>query len=133
MLIVAEQLKAVGMNVDVQVNDWTTNASLQQGTGDWNLSTTARTDHIPGPQWRAVLYTSAIVGNEALDKAYSEFFMAPTLEARRASWLTIQKEVLGGAYLIKIADTGRLSGYSKKLQGQNDYAGVLQLWDLWLD
>ena len=27
-----------------------------------------------------------IVGNEALDKAYGEFFMAPTLEARRASW-----------------------------------------------
>ena len=137
MLIVAEQLKAAGMTVDVQITDWTTNAShMQQGTGDWNLSTTAfGPDHILGPQqWRPMVYTFPhIVGNEALDKAYSEFFMAPTLEARRASWLTIQKEVLGGAYLIKIADTGRLSGYSKKLQGQNDYAGVLQLWDLWLD
>jgi peptide/nickel transport system substrate-binding protein len=137
MLIVAEQLKAVGMNVDVQVTDWTTNAShMQQGTGDWNLSTTAfGPDHILGPQqWRPVLYTFPhIVGNETLDKAYSEFFAAPTLEARRASWLTIQQEVLGGAYLIKIADTGRLSGYSRKLQGQNEYAGILQLWDLWLD
>ena len=35
--------------------------------------------------------------------------------------------------MIKIADTGRLSGYSKKLQGRNEYAGVLQLWDLWLE
>jgi peptide/nickel transport system substrate-binding protein len=137
MLIVAEQLKAAGINVDVQVTDWTTNAShMQQGTGDWNLSTTAfGPDHILGPQqWRSVLYTFPhIVGNEALDKAYGEFFRASTLEARRAAWLTIQQQVLGGAYLIKIADTGRLSGYNRKLQGQNDYAGILQLWDLWLD
>jgi peptide/nickel transport system substrate-binding protein len=137
MLIVAEQLKAVGITVDVEVTDWTTNAShMQQGTGDWNLSTTAfGPDHILGPQqWRPVLYTFPhITGNAALDKAYDEFFAAPTLAARRASWLTIQQQVLGGAYLIKIADTGRLSGYSQKLHGQNDYAGTLQLWDLWLD
>jgi peptide/nickel transport system substrate-binding protein len=137
MLVVAEQLKAAGMNIDVQVTDWTTNAShMQQGTGDWNLSTTAfGPDHILGPQqWRPMLYTFPhITGNEALDKAYGEFFVAPTLEERRAAWLKIQQQVLGGAYLIKIADTGRLSGYSKKLHGQSDYAGVLQLWDLWLE
>jgi peptide/nickel transport system substrate-binding protein len=137
MLIVAEQLKEAGFNVEVRVTDWTTNAShMQQGTGDWNLSTTAfGPDHVLGPQqWRAVLYTFPhITGNDALDKAYVEFFKGGTLEARRAAWLKIQQEVLGGAYLIKIADTGRLSGYSRKLQGQNDYVGILQLWDLWLD
>jgi peptide/nickel transport system substrate-binding protein len=137
MLVVAEQLKEAGINVDVQVTDWTTNAShMQQGTGDWNLSTTAfGPDHILGPQqWRPMLYTFPhITGNDALDRAYSEFFAAPTLEERRTAWLKIQQQVLGGAYLIKIADTGRLSGYSKKLKGQNEYAGVLQLWDLWLD
>jgi len=137
MLIVAEQLKAAGFNVDVQVTDWTTNAShMQQGTGDWNLSTTAfGPDHVLGPQqWRPVLYAFPhIVGNDALDQDYAEFFKGGSLEARRASWLKIQQEVLGGAYLIKIADTGRLSGYAKKLHGQNDYVGILQLWDLWLE
>ena len=137
MLVVAEQLKAAGINVDVQVTDWTTNAAhMQQGTGDWNLSTTAfGPDHVLGPQqWRPMLYTFPhITGNDALDKAYSEFFAAPTLDQRRAAWLKIQQQVLGGAYLIKIADTGRLSGYAKKLKGQSDYAGVLQLWDLWLE
>ena len=121
MLVVAEQLKAAGINVDVQIIDWTTNAShMQQGTGDWNLSTTVfGPDHILGPQqWRPMIYTFPhINGNDALDNAYSEFFAAPTLEERRAAWLKIQQQVLGGAYLIKIADTGRLSGYSKKLQG----------------
>ena len=137
MLVVAEQLKAAGMNVDVEVTDWTTNAThMQQGTGDWNLSTTAfGPDHVLGPQqWRPMLYTFPhISGNKALDQAYDQFFSAPTLEERRAAWLKIQQQVLGGAYLIKIADTGRLSGYSKKLHGQSDYVGVLQLWDLWLE
>jgi peptide/nickel transport system substrate-binding protein len=137
MLVAAEQLKAAGMNIDVQVTDWTTNAAhMQQGTGNWNLSTTAfGPDHILGPQqWRPMLYTFPhITGNQALDTAYGQFFAAPTLEERRAAWLKIQQQVLGGAYLIKIADTGRPSGYARKLHGQRDYAGILQLWDTWLE
>src|SRR4030081_1202834 len=132
MLVVAEQLKEAGFNIDVQVTDWTTNAShMQQGTGEWNLSTTLfGPDHILGPQqWRPMIYAfPSIKGNAALDAAYQEVFSAPDLERRRASWLKIQQQVLGNAYMIKIADSGRLSGYSRKLRGQSDYAGILQLW-----
>ena len=137
MLVVAEQLKRAGMNVDVKVVDWTTNAShMQQGTGEWNLSTTLfGPDHILGPQhWRPMIYAfSNIKGNDALDAAYAEFFAEPSLEKRRASWLKIQQQVLGNAYMIKIADSGRLNGYARRLQGQSDYAGILQLWDLYLE
>src|SRR5258708_21822677 len=82
MLIVAEQLKAAGMTVDVQVTDWTTNAShMQQGTADSNLSTTAfGPDHILGPQqWRAMLYTfPPLAGNDPPPKAPSPLFPPPT-------------------------------------------------------
>ncbi len=136
MLVVAEQLKAAGANVDVRIVDWTTNAShMQQGTGDWNLSTTLfGPEHILGPQqWRPLIYAfSSIKGNDALDADYKDFFGEPDLAKRRDLWVKIQQQVLGGGYMIKIADTGRLSAYSKKLQGQSDYAGILQLWDLWL-
>lgn len=137
MLVVAEQLKAAGANVDVRVVDWTTNAShMQQGTGEWNLSTTLfGPEHILGPQqWRPLIYAFPnIKGNEALDADYKEFFAEPDLAKRRAIWVKIQQEVLGGGYMIKIADTGRLTGYAKKLKGQSDYVGILQLWDLWLE
>ena len=137
MLVVAEQLKAAGMNVDVKIVDWTTNAShMQQGTGEWNLSTTLfGPDHILGPQqWRPLIYAFPnIKGNEALDAAYAEFFAEPSLEKRRAAWLKIQQQVLGGGYMIKIADSGRLNGYARKLKGQSDYSGILQLWDLYLE
>jgi len=137
MLVVAEQLKRAGMNVDVKVVDWTTNAShMQQGTGEWNLSTTLfGPDHILGPQqWRPMIYSfPSIKGNDALDAAYAEFLAEPSLEKRRASWLKIQQQVLGNAYMIKIADSGRLNAYARKLQGQSDYVGILQLWDLYLE
>ena len=136
MLVVAEQLKAAGMNVDVRIVDWTTNAShMQQGSGEWNLSTTLfGPEHILGPQqWRPLIYAfSNIKGNDALDADYKAFFAEPDLNKRRDIWVKIQQEVLGGGYMIKIADTGRLSGYAKKLKGQSDYAGILQLWDIWL-
>ena len=137
MLVVAEQLKRAGMNVDVRVVDWTTNAAhMQQGTGEWNLSTTLfGPDHILGPQqWRPMIYAfPSIKGNDALDAAYASFFSAPQLDGRRAAWLKIQQEVLGNGYMIKIADSGRLGGYSRRLKGQSDYPGILQLWDLSLD
>lgn len=136
MLVVAEQLKAAGANVEVRIVDWTTNASnMQQGTGEWNLSTTLfGPEHILGPQqWRPLIYAFPhIKGNDALDADYKAFFAEPDLAKRRAIWVKIQREVLGGGYMIKIADTGRLTGYAKKLKGQSDYAGILQLWDLWL-
>jgi peptide/nickel transport system substrate-binding protein len=137
MLVVAEQLKRAGMNVDVKLVDWTTNAShMQQGTGEWNLSTTLfGPDHILGPQqWRPLIYAfSSIKGNDALDAAYAEFFAEPDLEKRRGSWLKIQQQVLGNAYMIKIADSGRMNAMSRKLKGISDYSGILQLWDLYLE
>ncbi len=39
--------------------------------------------------------------------------------------MKIQQEVLGGGYMIKIADTGRLIGYAKKLKGQSRLCGHL--------
>jgi peptide/nickel transport system substrate-binding protein len=136
MLVVAEQLKVIGMNVDVHIVDWTTNAShMQQGSGEWNLSTTLfGPEHILGPQqWRPLIYAFAnIKGDDALDAAYKSFFSEPDLDKRREMWVKIQDEVLGGGFFIKIADAGRLWAYAKKLQGQSDYPGILQLWDIWL-
>jgi peptide/nickel transport system substrate-binding protein len=91
-------------------------------------------EHILGPQqWRPLIYAfSNIKGDDALDSDYKAFFSEPDLAKRVAIWVKIQQEVLGGGYMIKLADQGRLMAYAKALKGQSDYAGILQLWDLWL-
>ena len=136
MLVVAEQLKAAGMNGRGQgrrLDD----QRIAHAAGHGRMEPVDHAfgpDHILGPQqWRPHdLRLPAHPGNEALDNAYEEFFSEPTSSAA-GRWLKIQQQVLGGAYMIKIADSGRLSGYSRKLKGQSDYAGILQLWDLYLE
>ena len=55
------------------------------------------------------------------------------MDKRSHDWMKIKQEVLGKAYMIKVSDAGRLAGYSKRLKGQSPYAGILQLWDLYLE
>jgi peptide/nickel transport system substrate-binding protein len=125
ILVLAEQLKAAGMNADVQVVDWTTNASnMQRGTGNWNVSTTGFCSQpLLGPQqWRVMVYTfPQVKGDAVLDAAYKKFLTSPALADRKAAWVDIEKRVLDQAYMIKVADLGGLRGYDDKVQGLTPY------------
>jgi len=121
ILVLAEQMKAAGMNVDVQVVDWTTNSNnMQRGTGNWNVSTTG---FGPGPllgpqQWRNQVYNFAqIKGDEALDSAYDKFFTTLDVAGRKQAWAAIQQDVFDKAYFIKIADYGFLSARKASVTG----------------
>jgi peptide/nickel transport system substrate-binding protein len=125
ILVLAEQLKAAGMNADVQIVDWTTNASnMQRGTGNWNVSTTGFCSQpLLGPQqWRVMVYTfPQVKGDTVLDGAYTKFMTSLELADRKAAWLDIEKRVLDQAYMIKVADLGGLRGYSDKVKGLTPY------------
>ena len=99
ILVLSELMKSAGMNVKVDVVDWTTNASnMQRGTGTWNVSTTSFCSNpLLGPQqWRTMFYTS-------LDDV-----------GRRTAWDTIEKQVLEQSYMIKIMDVGTINAINKK-------------------
>jgi peptide/nickel transport system substrate-binding protein len=125
ILVFAEELKAAGMNADVQIVDWTTNASnMQRGTGNWNVSTTGFCSQpLLGPQqWRVMVYTfPQVKGDAELDAAYGKFLTSPALADRKAAWVDIEKRVLDQAYMIKVADLGGLRGYNDKVQGLTPY------------
>ena len=60
-----EKLKAVGVNVEMRVTDWITNANaLQSGDGGWNVSMTGYCSQpLLGPQqWRPLIYTHTGLG-----------------------------------------------------------------------
>ena len=117
ILVLAEEMKAAGMNAKVDVVDWTTNASnMQRGTGVWNVSTTGFCSNpLLGPQqWRVMFYTFPHVqGDSVLDDAYSKFYGSLDFNDRKAAWDVIEKRVLEQAYMIKIADMGDLRAYNK--------------------
>jgi peptide/nickel transport system substrate-binding protein len=135
ILVLAEQLKAVGINAQVEVVDWTTNASnLQRGTGNWNVSTTGFCSQpLLGPQqWRVMVYTFPQVKNDTvLDTAYQSFFTSLDLQVRKAAWLDIEKRIYDQAYFIKVADLGVLRAYNAKVQDLTPYY-FIRYWDVWL-
>jgi peptide/nickel transport system substrate-binding protein len=117
ILVLSEEMKAAGMNVRVDVVDWTTNASnMQRGSGVWNVSTTGFCSNpLLGPQqWRVMFYTfPQVKGDAILDAAYDKFYTSLDIKARKEAWDVIENRVLEQAYMIKIADMGDLRAYSK--------------------
>lgn len=116
ILVLSEQMKEAGMNVAVDVTDWTTNASnMQRGTGTWNVSTTGYCSNpLVGPhQWRSMFYTFPQVKSDAvLDEAYAKFFASTAIESRKEAWAAIEKRVLEQAYMIKITDVGNVRAFN---------------------
>jgi peptide/nickel transport system substrate-binding protein len=118
ILILAEQMKAAGMNASVDVVDWTTNASnMQRGTGTWNVSTTGYCSNpLLGPQqWKVMFYTfPQVKGDTVLDEAYDRFYTSLDPKKRIAAWADIEKRVLDQAYMIKIGDIGTIRAFNNK-------------------
>lgn len=136
ILVLAEQLKAAGMKVKLDITDWTTNASnLQSGNGGWNVSTTSFCSNpILGPQqWQTMIYNFPhIADNKLLDDAYAKFYSSLELADRVAAWKDIEAEVLGGAYMIKVSDRGSNRALSDELKGFREF-NINLFWDMWLD
>lgn len=136
ILVLGEQLKAAGMNVRLDITDWTTNASnLQSGDGGWNVSTTSFCSNpLLGPQqWETMIYNFPhIENNQVLDDAFAKFYSSPELEDRVAAWKDIEAEVLGNAYMIKVSNRGSNRVISDDLKGRRDFYIDL-FWDMWLE
>lgn len=133
ILTLAEQLKAIGMNVDVQVLDWTTNSNnMQRGTGGWNVSTTGFCSQpLLGPQqWKPMIYNFAQIKNDtALDAAYAKFFDSPKLPDRQDAWKDAETHILNQAYFIKVSDLGQIRAYNRKVEGLLPYY-LVRFWDV---
>lgn len=134
ILVLSEQMKEAGMNVSVDVTDWTTNASnMQRGTGTWNTSTTGYCSNpLLGPQqWRSMFYTfPQVKDDKVLDAAYDQFYTSLDFEKRKAAWADIETRVMDQAYMIKIADMGNLRAFNnKKVDGFSSYY-LVRFWDV---
>ncbi len=139
MLVLEQQLKAIGMNVELQVTDWITNASrMQRQEPGWNISTTGYCSQpLLGPQqWRPLIYNMTALdraGEKEIDAAYARFFTSLDINARKAAWLEAETGIREKAYLIKLGDAGNVVAYrSSKVKGWKPWY-ALRNWDIWAE
>jgi peptide/nickel transport system substrate-binding protein len=137
MLVLEQAMKAAGMNVEMRVTDWITNANaLQSGEGGWNVSMTGYCSQpLLGPQqWRPLIYTHTGLTNlkdPDVDGPYNRFFTSFDINERKKAWLEAETAIRGKAYLVKISDAGRAVAISKKVGGWQPWYAHRN-WDLWL-
>lgn len=139
MLVLEQQLKAVGMNVEMQVTDWITNASrMQRQEPGWNISTTGYCSQpLLGPQqWRALIYNHTALdkaGDKDVDTPYGAFFTSLDQNDRKAAWLAAETGIRDKAYLIKLADAGGVFAYRvNKVKGWKPWY-AMRHWDMWVE
>jgi len=138
MLVLEQALKAVGVNVEMRVTDWITNAAaLTSGEGGWNISMTGYCSQpLLGPQqWRPLIYNHTGLGklnDPEVDGPYNRFFTSFNIEDRKKAWLEAETAIRSKAYLVKIADAGRAVSINKKVQGWTPWYAHRN-WDIWLN
>ncbi len=137
MLVLEQAMKAAGMNVEMRVTDWITNANaLTSGEGGWNVSMTGYCSQpLLGPQqWRPLIYTHTGLRNlndADVDAPYQRFLTSFDMAERKKAWLEAETAILGKAYLVKISDAGRAVAVSRRIGGWKGWYAHRN-WDIWL-
>jgi len=138
MLVLEQALKAVGVNVEMRVTDWITNANAFTASEiAWNISMTGYCSQpLLGPQqWRPLIYTHTGLRNlkdADVDVPYDRFFSSFDPAARKQAWLEAETAIQSKAYLVKIADAGRAVALRTRVKGWKPWY-ALRNWDLWLE
>lgn len=134
ILVLSEQLKEAGIDSEVHVIDWATNAAnMQSGSGNWNISSTqfCSNPNLGPQQWKFMVYNFPHVKNDGtLDAAYDKFYTSQDLADRKTAWNQIEKQVLDQAYMIKIADTGLIQALNKKRLPSFDDYYINRFWNV---
>ena len=132
MLVVAEQLKAAGINVKMEMVDWQTNvAHRSKGTGGWNLTTTGYGSFpLEGPQsYQSVFKQMAhIKDDKQLDEAFDRLIGSPQLEQRKQAWRDIETRMATQAYILVNGDRGMKMAASSRLQTLAPFYSI-RLWN----
>lgn len=133
-LVLSEQMKAAGMNVEISIVDWPANVSaLVDGAGHWNLTPGGYgAQPLVGPaSWIPVIRQHTQVGttDAVYEDLAAKLLNAPTLEERRALWEQIELHVDEQAYILPMGDRGLKVVSNNKLEGYKPYY-AMRFWNV---
>jgi len=134
-VVIAEQLKAVGINVEINQVDFPTVLNLRMQDTGWNGWTlTMGIEPYLGP----VAIVSTLTGkrphfvthDEELEALYQELITGETPEARKATFAKVQKRLYEYFGIIKLGDTGQMQASRANIEGFKTFR-FPRVYDIW--
>jgi len=136
-LVMAEQLKAIGLNITIQSMDWPAIVALRSRPAGWHL--------LPGRlgtgPWLGdpLLSIGSFIGptpgnhfkDEQLYALAKQMEDSTSPEARREAWFKAHERINDQALSLKIGDYGHSQILASKVQGFTPFR-TARLWNVWL-
>lgn len=133
----AEQLKKIGLNVNVKVTDWPTalaGTAKKEGWNAWPLM--FGIEPYEGPYNTVSFWwgdkARIQVNDPVIDSAYQRLTTSPALSERQKAFADFQKQMYDQAYVIKVGDVGIYQATRSNVQGYRPYR-IPRMWDVWLE
>lgn len=133
-LVVSEQLKAIGMNVEIEVVDWSTNlASMRNPEGQWNLIPMGF--GVPGgigalSYWRASAFQYGHPGDDPVYEDLSTRMLnEPDTAKRREIWGEFEKHLAENAYILMMGNRGMKVVSDDTLEGYKPFYSM-RFWNV---
>lgn len=135
-LVMAEQLKAIGMEVTIQSMDWPAIVSARArpagwhllpgrlGTGPWLGEPTLSIGGLVSPT------PSMHVRDDTLIALSREMENNPTAEGRLDAWLRAQERIADQVLMLKVGDYGHSQILSRRIQNFTPFR-TARLWNVW--
>lgn len=134
---IGEQLKKIGMKVNVRVVDWPTalaTSAKKEGWNAWPLM--MGIEPYEGPYNVASFFSGANarmqVQDPVIDAANAKLNSALKLDDRKAAFADFQKQMIEQAYAIKVGDVGIFQATRASVKGYKPYR-IPRMWDIWLE
>jgi peptide/nickel transport system substrate-binding protein len=134
---IGEQLKAIGIKVNVKVVDWPTALATSGKKEGWNAWTLMMgIEPYEGPYNVASFFSGPNarqqVQDPVLDAANTKLTNSLKLEDRKAAFADFQKQMMEQAWAIKVGDVGIYQATSAKVKGYKPYR-IPRMWDVWME
>ena len=136
-VVAGEQLKAIGMNVRINVVDWPTALASRAKPEGWNAWTLMMgIEPYEGPYGVAGFFVGdknfQFAQDEALENEYQILNTSLDLEARKQAFANIQKRLYEKFYAIKVGDVGIYQATRANVANYKPYR-IPRMWDVWFE
>jgi peptide/nickel transport system substrate-binding protein len=134
---IGEQLKKIGIKVNVKVVDWPTALATSGKKDGWNAWTLMMgIEPYEGPYNVASFFAGASarmqVQDAAIDAANDKLTKSLKLDDRKAAFSDFQKRMMEEAFAIKIGDVGIYQATRANVKNYKPYR-IPRMWDVWLE